>query len=290
MEYQIKDYPLDKSFHETYYQVLHFLNRKNEDYAFIHFHWSRWEWMFARDNLKTEELSQIKLFLNDKEELVGLLSYEDEPGVWFAVYDEDQTLKTEIATYFVNQFKDAQIIISDDDEMRNILYTLGYQQRDDWFDPVTRFKLRDFEIPETEGYLIKSLDEDYRLDQIHYALYRGFDHGDDIEYSEKTLKEREYMTSSPNYNLRYAFVAHHEGHYVAFASVWYLKGSKTALVEPVATVPEHRRKGLARACIYKAIQEVFKDGAHDVFVGSERKVYQDMGFEPFKRAYCFKKQ
>jgi len=288
MTYHIQKYPNDKGYHDSYYKVLHFLNKKNEAHEFIHFHWSRWEWMFARDNIKTEELSQIIMFLNGQEELCGLLSYEDEPGVWFAIYDNDLDLKKQMVDYFLKTFSGAEIIISEDEPMIDLLKAQDYEQTD-WIDPVAKFKHKHIEVPKTEGYDIVSLEDDYRLENIHYALWRGFDHGDDVIYSHENLENRRHMTSSPYFKKAYTYVARFEEKYVSYAGIWYIKGTKTALIEPVATVPEHRRKGLARACIYKAIQAAYKDGAKDIFVGSNRKIYQDMGFEPYMKAIRFKK-
>jgi len=47
--YQVVHYPKDKSYKEHFLKMVEFLKRHNEDHRFIHFHCSRWEWMFARD-------------------------------------------------------------------------------------------------------------------------------------------------------------------------------------------------------------------------------------------------
>jgi GNAT superfamily N-acetyltransferase len=285
--FQIKHYPKTKDYGKAFHELIRFLNRKNEEHRFIFFHWSRFEWMFARDNFKEEDLPNITLFY-EKEKIVGALIFEDELNPYFVIYDDRLELKQTIVTYLKsNEIKD-ELIIPQDDEMVQLLKLEGYIQTD-WIDPVTRFSLEKLEMPETLGYEIKSLEEDYRLDQIHYALWRGFDHGDDVVYSDQNLNDRRHMTSSPHFKKRYTFVAVKDNQYVAYAGIWYMENSKTALVEPVATVPEHRGKGLARACIYHAIEAVRKDGAKDIFVGSNRSVYLNMGFTPFDYAIRFKK-
>jgi predicted N-acetyltransferase YhbS len=47
----------------------------------------------------------------------------------------------------------------------------------------------------------------------------------------------------------------------------------------VGTVPEHRRKGLARAVVLEAIQRVAALGVEEVFVGSDQVFYLTLGFE-----------
>jgi GNAT superfamily N-acetyltransferase len=285
--YYTKFYPKTKAYGKTFEDVRQFLLKHNEMLKNIHFHWSRWEWMFARDSFKTEDLSLITLFMKDNQ-IKGLLSIEDEPGVYFLVYDDNQELKDFIINYMVENNIQDDIIIPNDEDMKQRLLSLNYEQTD-WIDPVTRLNDGPIELPETPGYDIVSLEEDYRLDQIHHALWRGFDHGDDVDYSKQNLEDRRHMTSSPNFKKYYTYVAVHNNQYVSYAGIWYEKGTKTALIEPVATVPEHRKKHLARACIYHAIQRAKNDGATDIFVGSNRSVYLNMGFQPFDNAIRFKK-
>ena len=260
-----------------------FLKRHNEDHRFIHFHWSRWEWMFARDSFNEEDLKAISLFIKD-EEIKGALIFEDDPNdAYFAVYDEDKQLKIKMIKYFIIHYQDKDIIIPEDDEMILLLNEMDYEKTD-WIDPVTRFSFSSFDMPETRGYKIVSLTEDYRLDQVHHALYLGFNHGDDITYSKKDLEERKQQTSSPHFSKHYTFVAVSHDKYVFYVGIWYMKGIKTALIEPVATVPQHRKKYLAKACIYAAIKAVKNDRAKDIFVGSNMDVYLNMGFKDFSKA------
>ena len=287
--YQVVHYPKDKSYNEYFYEMIDFLNKHYENHRFLHFHWSRWEWMFARGSFHEEDLKAISLFIKD-EEIKGALIFEDDPNdAYFAVYDDDKQLKVEMIKYFKIHYPNKDIIIPEDDEMILLLNEIDHKKTD-WIDPVTRFSLTSFDIPNTPEYEIISLAEDYRLDQIHHALYLGFNHGDDITYSKKDLEERQQQTSSPHFSKHYTFVAVSHDKYVSYVGIWYMKGTKTALIEPVATVPQHRKKYLARACIYAAIKAVKNDGAKDIFVGSNMDVYLNMGFKDFSKATRYKKK
>jgi len=288
MPYVIKHYPNDTSYHKVFHDVVTFLSNMNEKYQFLHFHWSRFEGMFARGDLKTEELSSISLFVDDQDQIKGLLTYEDEPHLWFAIYEDHIDLKKAIFDYYFKHHKEDDLIIPHDLEMMTLLNDANYEKTD-WIDSIMRFSLDDFEYPHLLDFHIKSLEEDYRLDQIHHALWKGFNHGDDIDYSIENLESRRHMTSSPHFKKKYTFVAIKDDSYVSYAGIWYLDQTKTALIEPVATVPEHRRKGLSKACIYHAIKEVRKDGAKDIFVDSTQQFYKDIGFEMYHEAYRFKK-
>lgn len=288
MLYTIHRYPKDKSYHHTFFEVISFIQQQNEKLQFLSFHWSRFEWMIARDNMDLETLEDIIIFRDQASRIVGMLIVEDRPGEWFMIYHQDKQLKVMMVHYIVDILK-GDIICPIDEDITNICISLGYQQ-DDWKDPISIFDHSYLNLSIPENYHITSLEEDYRLDQIHHVLWLGFNHGDDIVYDENNLEDRRHMTSSPHFNKRYTFVAQHDTTYVSYAGIWYIKGDKTALIEPVATIPNHRRKGLAEACIMHAIHEAVKDGASNIFVGSDMKFYQDIGFKQFDYMVKFHKK
>ncbi|HRX44435.1 MAG TPA: GNAT family N-acetyltransferase [Acholeplasmataceae bacterium] len=289
MTYHIKPYPNDKAYHQVFMDVVHFISKKNEEHQFLNMHWSRFEWMFARDTLNNYDLPEITLFLDEHDKICGLMTFEDEPRMWYMVYEDDKILKKLMIDHFIERHDGDDLIIPNDPDMIEILDKYTYEITDDK-DPMIKFTFSHVACPQVDGYQIKSLEEDYRLDQIHHALWKGFNHGDDINYSDENLESRRHTTSSPHFKKRYTYVATHDNQYVAYAGIWYLDGTKTALIEPVATVPEHRKKGLAKACIYHAICEAQKDGAKDIFVGSTQKFYYDIGFKDYYNAYYFRKK
>jgi hypothetical protein len=285
--YQVTNYPQKKGYTKEFFEVLNFLKALNDKYQYITFHWSRWEWMFARDGFDEMDLSTIAIFRQDNE-IKGLILIEDEPNLLFLIYEFEDYIREEILNYIIRNDLRQDLVVPEDELMINLLKDNRYYQTE-WKEPVTKFSKGDFKVPEIEGYSIVSLERDYRLDQIHHALWRGFNHGDDIDYSKENLEGRRHMTSSPNFKKKYTYVAIKDGKYQSYAGIWYLNNTKTALIEPVATVPEHRRKGLAEACILNCIKVAKEDGAKDIFVGSNQPFYLHMGFEHFAWAYRFKK-
>ncbi|MBE0701260.1 MAG: GNAT family N-acetyltransferase [Acholeplasmataceae bacterium] len=285
--FDISFYPKDASYGDAFEEVRLSLRNQNEMLKHLHYHWSRWEWMFARASFEEADLQNIVMFKKDKE-LKGLITFEDELGVYFLIYEDDLSLKKTMIDHIKKNSFLKNLIIPDDEEMIKLLSDEGFKMTD-WKDPVARFSLDCVDVETVSGYDFVTLEEDYRLEEIHRVLWRGFNHGDDVVMSEKNLKERHHMTSSPHFRKAYTHVAKYQNHFVSYVGVWYEKGTKTALIEPVATVPEHRRKGLAKALIYKAIKRVKQDGASDVFVGSDRTFYQNMGFIPFAYGIQMKK-
>lgn len=68
--------------------------------------------------------------------------------------------------------------------------------------------------------------------------------------------------------------------------LWYSIGD-TAYVEPVATVPEHRRQGLAKAVIYEACARAKALGAKRAIVVSEQEFYFRIGFTLSSEVYAW---
>ena len=288
MEKIIK-YNKDKSYNQQFFDVLNFIKKFNEDYQYLYFHWSRWEWMFARDSFEEKDLSKITIFYNNKEDIEAVILFEDEANTYYLIYDFKDNIREKLIKYVIKNNLSEDLVVPRDEKMIKILEDNRYINHGK-HDPVSKFKIKNFELPNILEYKIKSLKDDYRLDQIHHVLWRGFNHGDNIDYSEKNLSDRLHMTSSPNFKKEYTYVAIKNNSYKSYSGIWYLKNSKTALIEPVATVPDHRKKGLAKTLIYNCIKAVKEEGAQDVFVGSIQKFYFEIGFEEFDYAYKFKKQ
>lgn len=68
--------------------------------------------------------------------------------------------------------------------------------------------------------------------------------------------------------------------------LWYSTGD-AAYVEPVATVPEHRRQGLAKAVIYEACARAKALGAKRAIVVSEQEFYFRIGFTLSSEVYAW---
>jgi predicted N-acetyltransferase YhbS len=59
------------------------------------------------------------------------------------------------------------------------------------------------------------------------------------------------------------------GELAAFTTIWYDDVSRCGFFEPVATVPEHRRRGLASSLLSEGMRRLKKMGADSTMVGGE---------------------
>lgn len=83
------------------------------------------------------------------------------------------------------------------------------------------------------------------------------------------------------------------GDFASFTIVWMDELNKIAYVEPVGTKEEYRRKGLARATIFTALQYAKEQGctrADVISTSAEaRQTYKNLGFVPLQKEFFFKR-
>ncbi len=140
----------------------------------------------------------------------------------------------------------------------------------------------DGEIPDPalpEGYQLRSMaDESSDIDRRRKAFGVAFNHPDPKDWPSRFSYQG--LQQAPNYRLDLdIYVEDPDGEYASFCIAWWDAKNRIASLEPVGTVPEHRRKGLARAAILEAMRRVAALSAERVFVGSDQEFYLSLGFE-----------
>ncbi|MHB8130334.1 MAG: GNAT family N-acetyltransferase [Mobilitalea sp.] len=71
-----------------------------------------------------------------------------------------------------------------------------------------------------------------------------------------------------------------DGSFVVYCGMWYVECTDYALVEPVATDPDYRMKGLGKAAVLEGFKRCGKLGALNAYVGSSQQFYYNIGFRP----------
>lgn len=86
-------------------------------------------------------------------------------------------------------------------------------------------------------------------------------------------------------NAPHATVQHHiaiesdHGEYVCYAGMWWTPENQLAYLEPLCTLPEHRRKGLAAAILSELARRMLPLGATRM-TGGSNPFYAAIGFKP----------
>ena len=80
-----------------------------------------------------------------------------------------------------------------------------------------------------------------------------------------------------------------DGHFVSYSGTWYEGTNRYAYVEPVATDPDYRRRGLGRAAVLEGIRCCGGLGATVAYVGSDLAFYVALGFDKIYTSQCWTK-
>lgn len=127
----------------------------------------------------------------------------------------------------------------------------------------------DAPIPEVRpipGYTVRALGEAEELPSRSWASWRAF-HPNEPDEDYEGWEWYHNIQRQPLYRRDLDIVAIAPGGEIAaFCTIWYDDVTRTALYEPVGTMPEHQRRGLGRAVIQEGLRRVQRMGAVTVFV------------------------
>jgi predicted N-acetyltransferase YhbS len=137
-----------------------------------------------------------------------------------------------------------------------------------------------------EGFQLKSLADENDLAKVDRVLWRGFDHPG--EPPSGSIEGREKMQSGPHFRKDLAIVVEApDGAFVAFGGLWFDPVNKIGYVEPVATDPDYRRRGLGTAAVMEGLRRCGELGASVAYVGTDMPFYLSMGFGKLFTLNCW---
>jgi len=251
----------------------------------------RWEYMHYHPLLDESSLDKIGIW-QDAGEIVGVVHHEHHMGeVYFEQSPGYSYLRKGMLEYAQEHLcRDAdggrlvQVFIDGtDDEFKAIAEDMGFQKDENRQEEMSQLRITEsfpsIDVP--EGFRLTSLKDDNDLNKIHRVLHRGFDHPG--EPPEEGIAGRRKMQSAPNFRKDLTVVVEaSDGRFVSFCGMWYESTNRVAYVEPVATDPDYRRKGLGSAAVLEGVRRCGELGATVAFVGSGQAFYRSMGF---RKAY-----
>jgi len=277
-----------------FFRVRDFLRRLNADEVTTPgFLWARWEWAFCLPYLDRTALDRIGVWEADGA-VVALATYETGLGEAYLVCDPDhRDLLPQLVQHAVDSLTaddgGLRVIVPDGDrELQRLLVERGFRATASR-EPNTVIDLRDgmgYALP--DGYRVTSVADDFDVVAFDRLLWRGFNHPGEPDGSAESLEWRRHSVSSPGTDPSLnVLVAAPDGSYAAYCGMWHEAGSRYALVEPVRTDPDHRRRGCASAAILEALSRCAARGATEAYVGSMLPVYLSLGFTPVRGGTWF---
>jgi len=261
-----------------------------------------WEYMHHHGLLNSDCLGRFGIW-EVNGEIVAVAHYEWRLGEAFLQFHPAyRYLRQEMLDYaetnLVGRSKDDErafvwAYVNDFDEaFRSLVQARGYERRLDLDRPMAKLDIPDPFPPITlpQGFRLTSLAEDCDWAKVHRVLWRGFNHEGDPPMTEAELEDRRRMFDTPKArrDLKIAVEAP-DGSFVAFCGMFYEPTNRYAYVEPVATDPDYRRRGLGRAAVLEGIRRCGELGATVAYVGSSQPFYLSFGFDVIYTSECWQR-
>lgn len=258
-----------------------------------------WEYAYTHPWFDETSVDRIGVWESNGR-IVGLATYELRLGeAFFPLVPGWGQLKTALLTHAeVNLFgtddrgrRFLQVYVNEsDDSFREIVSSRGFERSGGFDRTMSQFRMSDpfpaIDLP--EGFRLQSLADENDLHKVNRVLHRGFNHSG--EPPPDGVAGRRKMQSGPNYRRDLTIVAvGPDGEYVSYCGMWHDAANRLGYVEPVATDPEYRRRGLGTAVVLEAIRRCAALGAAAAYVGSDKPFYLAMGFRPLYTAQCWAK-
>lgn len=112
------------------------------------------------------------------------------------------------------------------------------------------------------------------------CCWKGFDHEAEEGPWDGDIESGLHLLSAPHCTPECAMaVVDEKGDYAVYAGMWWTERNRLAYLEPLCTVPEHRRKGLAAALLCEMAKRMKEKGA-TLMTGGGDPFYQKIGFKP----------
>ena len=250
----------------------------------------RWEYMHYHPILNKEDYKLFKVWL-DNDELVAVIHHEHRVGQAFLqVKDGYDYLKEEMIIHAENNLvgqkegkKYLDFYCKEFDKVTiNLLKQRGYtriKEDSPWL-IVTKLDPNEAQLPNlSDEFELIGLDKENNLAQVDRVLWPGFNHESE---PDGDLTDRKLMQSPENFNkyLNVVIKEKSSGNYVSYSGSWYDPNNKVGYIEPVATDPDFRKKGLGKVAVLECVKRLKTLGAKTVYVESGIPFYLRIGFKP----------
>lgn len=275
-----------------YEKVRMFLLKRNSP----HYTFARYDWMMAHSLLAEDWLEKIGIWTRADGEVLAVTLYDCQPGETFlltlveytALYPE----MIECAESHLNPGHDFSLVIpADDFALQTAAARKGYIRTSECEDvAVFDVSSRPGKVELPEGFSFTDMAVTFAPERYGEAIARGF--GDAVlpELTDALRQRLHWQVCRRHVDpaLKIAVVAP-DGNFVCCCGLWFDDAADFAVVEPLSTLPQFRRRGLARGAVLEGIRRVAAFGATRVLVGSSQEFYYKVGFRPFQTAFFWKK-
>lgn len=164
---------------------------------------------------------------------------------------------------------------------------LGYYQESEIWDMQYDFEQElDYVLP--EGFHFVEAQE-LDMTKVGKCCWKGFDHEQEGPWNYQDDQNNYILQVAPHATAELAVaIADEEGEYACFAGMWWTPENRLAYMEPLCTIPEYRRKGLAAAALSELYRRTKALGATHM-TGGTIDFYKAIGYKPAVKWTYWKK-
>lgn len=218
----------------------------------------------------------------DDGEIVGFCFYESQIGsAFFSLNDEYDEIIPEMISHAEQRLSndDGSLelkLFASQKNVISIAQSMGYKKIRQFDECIYDFSngALDYKLP--EGFYFEEF-ENHDEKKLIEATWRGFDH--DTE-PEAGVESGYHMMAAPHATTELnVIIKNADNEYVCYAGMWMTPENHLAYLEPLCTVPEYRKKGLASAALSELYRRTLPIGATHM-TGGSNKFYHDIGFKP----------
>ena len=154
----------------------------------------------------------------------------------------------------------------------------GYYQKSESWDMQFDFDdVLDYPLP--EGFHFVDPDE-YDIEKVAKCCWKGFDHEQNEGVWDHQYEQSNYLYAlAPHVTTKLAvIIADEKEEYACYAGMWWTPENKLAYMEPLCTIPEYRRRGLAAAALSELYRRMKALGATHM-TGGWHDFYKAIGYK-----------
>jgi GNAT superfamily N-acetyltransferase len=214
--------------------------------------------------------------------VVGFCFYETKVGEAFFSLDDtyegiipdmirhaEQRLKADDNSLKLN-------IYSSQKNLVRIAQNMGYEKVREWSHGILDYTKAPLNYDLPQGFSFEA-PGCFDMKKMIEASWRGFDH--DTE-PEGGVERGYHLLAAPHATPGLdVLIKNAQGDYVCYAGMWVVPENHLAYLEPLCTVPEYRRMGLASAALSELYRRTLPLGATHM-TGGKHEFYFALGYEP----------
>lgn len=222
----------------------------------------------------------------DNGKIVALVAFEVKPGeAYMALSDGYEFLIKDMIDhaekYIHTESKANFFMISTQTALRKCLLERGYQIVAKWPNKCYDYAKGplDFKLP-AEYRFITTNDPEFDPIKLQLCCWKGFNHESE-GVMIPDIDSIQCGMAGPHYGHGLArIVVAPDGEYVCYGGMWCVPEIHMAYLEPLCTVPQYRKKGLAAAVLSEHYRNTKELGANHMTGGGD-EFYSRIGFEPW---------